>query len=134
MWICTNMQKISLLDLFIHQIKSILESCHITGNIYFWPCQPLKFSITFQFAWICNSMKSSWVEIYKVNFRVQRPDWPYPFLTMPNQKMFNQLLIFANLYQHAKNNIASLICSGKTVHLNIIQSDWLRAFWPISQE
>ena len=32
-----------------------------------------------------------------------------------------------NLYQHAKNEAVSLICSGHS-------SDWLRAFWPISQE
>ena len=46
-----------------------------------------------------------------VNFKVQRPDWSHPFLSMPNQKIFHQLLIFVNLYQEAKNH-------------------WLRAFWP----
>ena len=25
-------------------------------------------------------------------------------------------------------------CSGEIVHLEILQSDWLREFWPISQE
>ena len=34
-----------------------------------------------------------------MNFRVQRPYWSYPFLTMPNQKIFNQLLIFVNLHE-----------------------------------
>ena len=53
---------------------------------------------------------------------------------MPNQKIFNQLLIFANFYQHAENEAVSSICSGEIVHLKIMQSDWLRAFWPISQE
>ena len=53
---------------------------------------------------------------------------------MPNQKIFNQLLIFASLYQHAKNEAASSICSGEIFDLKILQSDWLRAFWPISQE
>ena len=32
-----------------------------------------------------------------VNFTVPRSDWPYRFLTMPNQKMFVQLLFFVNL-------------------------------------
>ena len=41
-----------------------------------------------------------------------RPDWPY---------------------QHAKNETVSSICSGEIVHLEILQSDWLRGFWPISQ-
>ena len=53
---------------------------------------------------------------------------------MPNQKIFNQLLIFVNFYQHAKNEAISSICSGKIVDLKVLQSDWLRAVWPISQE
>ena len=28
----------------------------------------------------------------------------------------------------------SLICSGEMVDLKILESDWLRPFWPISQE
>ena len=54
-------------------------------------------------------------------------------MTMPNQKLFDKLLIFVNLYQHAKN-IILLICSGKIVDLKILQSNWLRALLPISQE
>ena len=61
------------------------------------------------------------------------------------------------LYQYAKNKLiplvnsilessdhighinmlkitASSICSGEIVHLEILQSDWLRGFWSISQE
>ena len=69
-----------------------------------------------------------------VNFRAPQPDSPHLFLTMPNQK----LLIFRNLYQHAKDEEAvSLICSGEVVDLvvdKILQSDWLRTFLPLSQE
>ena len=39
-----------------------------------------------------------------------------------------------NLYQHGKNETLSLSCSGELVDLKILQSDWLRTFWPISQE
>ena len=53
---------------------------------------------------------------------------------MPNQKIVNQLLICVSLYQHAKNKAASSICSGEILDLKILQSDWLRAFWPISQQ
>ena len=53
---------------------------------------------------------------------------------MPNQKMFDQLLIFVNLYQHAKNYTVSSICVGEMVDLIILESDWLRPFWPISQK
>ena len=37
-----------------------------------------------------------------------------PFVTMAKQKAFNQLLIFVNLYQHAKNQA---ICSDEMVDL-----------------
>ena len=39
-----------------------------------------------------------------------------------------------NLYQNAKNQAISSFYSRDTVDLNILQSDRLRAFWPISQE
>ena len=68
------------------------------------------------------------------SYVVQRLDWPYPFFTMPVQNFFDQLLIFANLHQHAKNESFSLICSGEIVDLKILESDWLRASWSISQE
>ena len=49
------------------------------------------------------------------NFRVQRPDWPHSFLTIHNHEIFDQLLIFVNLYQHAKNEAVSSIFSGEMV-------------------
>ena len=69
-----------------------------------------------------------------VNFRVQIPDWKYAFLTMLNQNIFNQLLIFVNLHQRAKNEAVSLMYSGEIVDLKILKSDWLKAFWSISQQ
>ena len=69
---------------------------------------------------------------YTVNFRVQIPDWSKPFLT--NQKKFDKLLIFVNLYQYKKNEAVLSICSGEMVNLKFLQYDWLRAFWPIFQE
>ena len=71
---------------------------------------------------------------YTVSFRVMWPSWPHPSLTMHNPQFFDQLLIYVNLYQHVKNQAISLICSGDKVDKKILQSDWLRAFWPISQE
>ena len=53
---------------------------------------------------------------------------------MPNQKISNQLLIFVNFYQLARNKAVSSICSREIVHLKILLSDWLRIFWPVSQE
>ena len=39
-----------------------------------------------------------------------------------------------NLHQYAKNQAFSLFCSRDIVNLKTLQSDWLRAFWPILQE
>ena len=39
-----------------------------------------------------------------------------------------------NLHQYAKNQAFSSFCSRDIVNLKILQSDWLRAFWPISQK
>ena len=39
-----------------------------------------------------------------------------------------------NLHQYAKNQAFSSFCSRDIVNLKILQSDWSRAFWPISQE
>ena len=41
--------------------------------------------------------------LQRVNFRVPSHDWPHPFLTTPNHKIFNVLLICMNLHQHANN-------------------------------
>ena len=47
-----------------------------------------------------------------VNFRVSWPDLPHPFLIIAIQEVFDQLLIFVNLYQHAKSQL---------IHLFILQ-------------
>ena len=62
-----------------------------------------------------NSINSFWRYSH---FRLHRPDWSHPLFTMPNQKMFDQLLIFVNLYQHAKNYTVSSICVGEMVDFN----------------
>ena len=53
---------------------------------------------------------------------------------MSKQNTLDQLLTFVNLYQHAKKKAASLICYGEIIDLKILQSDWLRALWSMSQE
>ena len=67
-------------------------------------------------------------------FTVLRPEWPHPFLTPPTPIFFNQLLISMNLHPYAKTQTFSSFCSRDIVNLRILQSDWSRAFWPISQE
>ena len=39
-----------------------------------------------------------------------------------------------NLHQYAKNKAFPSFCCTDIVNLKILQSDWWRAFWPISQE
>ena len=55
-------------------------------------------------------------------------------MTRSKQNTFYQLLIFVNLYQHAKNEAVSLICNGEIIDLKILKSDGLKAFWSISLE
>ena len=54
------------------------------------------------------------------------------FWSCPNKKISENF--FANLHQYAKNQAVSSICSGVMVDSKILQSDWLRAFWPISSD
>ena len=76
---------------------------------------PKNFSSAFYFHESVRTCKKSVIPSVhssdEASFRVPRPYWPSPFLTMPNQKFFNQLLIFVNLYQHGKNEAISSICS-----------------------
>ena len=59
------------------------------------------------------------------NFRVPRLDWPHPFLTMPTKKIFDQLLIFVNRYQHAKNLLfIPFAHSSDTVNFKVPSHDW----------
>ena len=55
-------------------------------------------------------------------------------MTRSKQNTFDELLIFVNLYQHAKNEAVSLICNGEIIDLKILKSDGLKAFWSISLE
>ena len=53
---------------------------------------------------------------------------------MSEQKLFNELLIFVNLYQHAKNEVVSSTCSGEMLDSELLQTEWIRVFWPVSLE
>ena len=96
-----------LLYLFLFTIQSILESHHQTSHTHFSPCPPTEI---FKHFLICmnlyqntkNQLIPSLHSSDIVNFRVQRPNWPHSFLTIPKQKNFYQLFFFLNLYQHAK--------------------------------
>ena len=84
--------------------------------------KPTQKSIN-QLSWICTSMQKTSV-LEAANFRVPWSDWSHPFLTMPTQKNFDWLLIFVNLYQHAKNQFIPTVYSLETVNLKVPSHDW----------
>ena len=47
---------------------------------------------------------------------------------MPTQKIFDQLLIFVNLYQHAKNQFIPSVHSSDTVSFKVPLLDWPHPF------
>ena len=49
-------------------------------------------------------------------------------------KIFDQLLIYVNLYQKFKNQAISLVCSSDMIDKRILESDRLRIFWARSLE
>ena len=51
---------------------------------------------------------------------------------MPTQKSFDQLLIFVNLYQHAKNPFIPFIHFSDAANFKAPSHDWPRPFWTIS--
>ena len=71
--------------LFILQIQSILETCHPTFD---YP-NPKIFNQLLICMNLYQHAKNQLIPFVHssdtVNFRVQRPDFPNPFLTMPNQ-------------------------------------------------
>ena len=116
-WITVSMQKISL---FHKLIQQILGSHELTDHAHFWPSPPKNHSKNLFLSWIYTTMQKnkfipsidSWDT---ANFRVPWPDESNPFLAKPTQNFIDQLLIYVNFYQHAKNQATSLICSGDMV-------------------
>ena len=49
-------------------------------------------------------------------------------------KTFQSTFNFCEFVSTCKNEVVSSIYSAEMLHLKILQSEWLRAFWPISQE
>ena len=82
--------------------------------------------------------------LQRVNFRVPSHDWPHPFLTTPTPKIPFNLHEFVSACKKSVNSRDTVnfraqrpvcsICYGEIVHLEIMQYDLLRVFWPTSQE
>ena len=144
-----NMSNISLFHLFLLQIKSILESGHMTGHIHFWPHKPLNFPRPFnlhEFVPACKKISLLHLFILQMESILASHHMPghIHLLTTPTAKIFNVFSTCMNLYQKAVKSwdtvnfrvqipdLLNLLC--ELVNLEIIQFDWLRVFWPTSQE
>ena len=103
--ITVSIQKISSIHNLIQQI---LESHELNDHSQFWPGPPKNHWNNFLLSWICTTMQkiSSFhqfiLEIQPILVSRDQ-DWPNTFLATRIQKFFDQLLIYVNLYQHAKN-------------------------------
>ena len=68
-----------------------------------------------------------------VKFRFLRPEWLHPFLTMFTRNNFHLTFNFHKPVSTYKIAILSF-CSGDIVDLEILQSNWSRAFWPLRNQ
>ena len=67
------------------------------------------------------------IEIQSI-LRVPLQEWSHLFLPMPTQNIFN-------LFQHAKNQAISSICSGDMTWLIQNRCNWIEwVFWPMFQK
>ena len=103
--ITVSKQKISSIHKLIHHI---LGSHELNDLTHLWPDPPKDHWNNLAFLNLHQDAKNQFIpSIQAWNtacFRVPWPDWSHPFLTKPIQKLFDQLLIHVNLYQHAKNS------------------------------
>ena len=130
------MQKIICLFFRYSQFQSTVTK-RATPIFYF--AHPKHFQLSFNLHEFIPASKKSGNSIclflrYIVDLESREQIDQIHILTMPNQKLFVQLSSFVNLYKNAKNEAVASICSADIVDLKILQSDWLRAFWPISHE
>ena len=79
----------------------------------------LLVSFVHQFIW----PTFNWVVTRNGIFKY-RPDWSQAFLTMPSKKIFDQLLMFVNQYQHAKNQFIPSVHSSDKFNFKVPSHDW----------
>ena len=119
------MQKISLFDLFIFEIKSILSPVTRLATPIFDHAHPIHFWSAFNIYESVSACKKSANSIcsflsYSPETILQSRDQIGQTHFMSDQNIFKQLLT------------VSLICSGEILDLKILQFYWFRTFWPIS--
>ena len=93
----------------------------------------LLISMNFLPAWkksdysVCSFLRYS--QFYNPQIRLATP-----IFDNAQPKKFQSTLNFYEFKSTWKNDLVSSICSGEMVHLKLLETDWLRAFWPIAQD
>ena len=110
--ITVSMQKISSIYKLIQQILWFHE---LNDHTHFWAGPPKNHWKKVCFPEFAQTCKKS---VHFINsFLRYSQFWnPVTRLATPIQNLFDQILIYVNLYQHAKNQPISLICSGDMVN------------------
>ena len=115
------MQKISLFDLFIFEIKSILSPVTRLATPIFDHAHPIHFWSAFNIYESVSACKKSANSIcsflsYSPETRLVKP------ILCPTKTFSSNFYFFLNFYQHAKIKAVSLICSGEILDLKILIS------------
>ena len=111
------MQNISPIDRFILEIQ-ILESPNLKDHAHFLSTpSPKVIKVTFGFPEFLSKHQKP---IYSINSFLSYSQFQCPQ---------TRVATLTNLYQQ----FVSSLCSGDIVNLKILQFEWSRVFWPISQ-
>ena len=102
--ITVSMQKINSIHKLIQQILGYHE---LNDHAHFWPGQSKSHWNNFLLSWICTIMQK--ISSFNRFILEIQPILESCVQTGHTQKIFDQLLIYVNLYKHAKNQANSLI-------------------------
>ena len=104
-------------------------SLKLKSHGYFWLCPPKYNWINFYVSWFLNLYQHERKWLYSICSFFSLVTI---FLTMPIQKIFDQLLIFVITYQHAKKqSYIPSVHSSDTVNFIVPSPDWLHPFLTI---
>ena len=128
------MQKISFFHLFILQIQSILEFHHMT----FGHTNLLHFQSPFnlyRFVSACKKSVNSIISFLRyIQFYSPDTTLAIPIFDHAQSKKLQSTFNFCQFVSTYLKWGCFITLFWRRLGLKILQSDWLRAFWPISQE
>ena len=108
-------------------IQQISEFHDLKGHTHFWPPPPKIGKVTFSFLNLYQHTKNQFILFispwHTTNFRVLGK------VSTPYSDIFQST---CNFHESVSTCKKCKKCSRDIVDLKILQSDWLRAFWPHS--